>query len=120
MCAEVRAATNSASKATNAAPSPQLPRPPVRMIAEWEPAKGAMIRWPLKVPDACVVELADASAYTIFPELKETMQHVQDQVKDRLLAMMSTAGSMSPAGTSLKSDANEKGDPRMQEVVETR
>jgi len=39
--------------------SPPLPTPPVRMIAEWEPAKGAMIRWPLKVPDACVVELAE-------------------------------------------------------------
>jgi len=38
---------------------PQLPIPPVRMIAEWEPAKGAMIRWPLKVPDPCVVELAE-------------------------------------------------------------
>jgi len=36
-----------------------VPKPPVRMIAEWEPAKGAMIRWPLKVPDACVVELAE-------------------------------------------------------------
>ncbi|MEC8252142.1 MAG: agmatine deiminase family protein [Planctomycetota bacterium] len=41
------------------AAAPQLPPAPVRMIAEWEPARGAMIRWPLKVPDACVVELAE-------------------------------------------------------------
>ena len=55
----LQAAASAATPAPQSTPSPQLPRPPVRMIAEWEPAKGAMIRWPLKVPDACVVEMAE-------------------------------------------------------------
>ncbi len=31
---------------------------PVRMCAEWEPADGTLIRWPLGIPSALVVELA--------------------------------------------------------------
>jgi len=76
--------------AAAAAPSPQLPTPPVRMIAEWEPARGAMVRWPLRVPDACVVELAEddvlfllvneadeAAARARMEELGVAPEHVQ-------------------------------------------
>ena len=31
-------------------------------------------------------------AHSIFPQLKETMQHVQDEVRSRLVAMMTDAG----------------------------
>ncbi len=34
------------------------PDPPVRMIAEWEPAAGVLISWPLGIPAALVTELA--------------------------------------------------------------
>jgi agmatine deiminase len=33
--------------------------PPVRVIAEWEPALGAIVSWPLSVPDALVAEIAE-------------------------------------------------------------
>ena len=32
--------------------------PEKRVIAEWEPALGTMIRWPLGIPSDLVVELA--------------------------------------------------------------
>ena len=41
------------------------------------------------LPDA--VELADASAYTIFPELKEALGLIQKEVTERLLVMMQEA-----------------------------
>ena len=51
----------------------QAPNPPVRMIAEGEPALGAMIRWPLRVPDACVVEMAkDDTLFLLVDEKNET------------------------------------------------
>ena len=34
------------------------PAPPVRVIAEWEPATGTLISWPLGIPQDLVVELA--------------------------------------------------------------
>jgi len=34
------------------------PVPPVRVIAEWEPALGTLISWPLGIPQSLVVELA--------------------------------------------------------------
>ena len=30
----------------------------IRIVAEWEPALGTMIRWPLGIPSDLVVELA--------------------------------------------------------------
>ena len=36
--------------------------------------------------------LDQGSAHDIFPELNETMEHVQREVRDRLLDMMSAAG----------------------------
>ncbi len=42
------------------------PDPPARMIAEWEPATGTLIRWPLGFPMALAVELAeDDTLYTL-------------------------------------------------------
>ncbi len=42
------------------------PVPPVRAVAEWEPAFGALIRWPLGIPSSLVVELAsDDSLYVL-------------------------------------------------------
>jgi hypothetical protein len=38
------------------APEPRAPS--VHLIAEWEPAIGAMVAWPLYVPDALVQEIA--------------------------------------------------------------
>ena len=32
--------------------------PDTRVVAEWEPALGTMIRWPLGIPSDLVVELA--------------------------------------------------------------
>jgi agmatine deiminase len=42
------------------------PAQPVRMIAEWEPASGTLIRWPLGIPMSLVRELAeDDLLYTL-------------------------------------------------------
>lgn len=42
------------------------PAAPARMCAEWEPAFGTLIRWPLGIPSALVVELArDDSLYVL-------------------------------------------------------
>ena len=43
-----------------AARSPEIPAPreKVRVAAEWEPALGALVRWPLMVPESLVVEIA--------------------------------------------------------------
>lgn len=42
------------------------PTPPMRMCAEWEPAFGTLIRWPLGIPSSLVVELAaDDSLYVL-------------------------------------------------------
>ena len=35
------------------------PAPPVRVIAEWEPAVGTLISWPLGIPSELVLELAE-------------------------------------------------------------
>jgi agmatine/peptidylarginine deiminase len=37
----------------------EAPRSPARIIAGWEPALGAFISWPLDVPDAVVLEIAE-------------------------------------------------------------
>ena len=38
--------------------SPAAPRENVRLAAEWEPALGALVRWPLMVPESLLVEIA--------------------------------------------------------------
>ena len=39
---------------------------PRRMVAEWEPAYGTLVRWPLGIPAMLVVELAqDDSLYVL-------------------------------------------------------
>ncbi len=49
-----------------AAPAGRDPQGPVRMIAEWEPAHGTLIRWPLGIPMSLVRELAeDDTLYTL-------------------------------------------------------
>lgn len=51
------------------------PAPQVRMIAEWEPAIGTLIRWPLGIPSNLVVELAqDDSIYVLVETLAEKQQ----------------------------------------------
>jgi len=40
-------------------PAVAQPVPPVRVIAEWEPALGTLISWPLGIPQALVEELAE-------------------------------------------------------------
>ena len=42
-----------------AIPAAAQPVPPVRVIAEWEPALGTLISWPLGIPQALVEELAE-------------------------------------------------------------
>jgi agmatine/peptidylarginine deiminase len=39
-------------------PDPVPPEGPVRLVAEWEPALGAVVSWPLKIPDELLVEIA--------------------------------------------------------------
>ena len=53
--------------------SPEIPAPreKVRVAAEWEPALGALVRWPLMVPESLVVEIAKdedeyLKAYALF------------------------------------------------------
>jgi agmatine deiminase len=47
-------------------PVPQVPVAPVRMVAEFEPMQGALIRYPLGIPSSLVRELAeDNKLYTI-------------------------------------------------------
>jgi agmatine/peptidylarginine deiminase len=51
------------SLAVNLFPQPQ---PPVRMVAEWEPASGTLVRWPLGIPSELVQELAaDDTLYVL-------------------------------------------------------
>ena len=79
----LQAAGAAATPLPQSTPSPQAPRPPVRMIAEWEPAKGAMIRWPLKVPDACVVELAeDDTLFLLVNEQDEAAARAEMEALD--------------------------------------
>jgi hypothetical protein len=40
------------------APQAAAPRDTIRVAAEWEPALGALVRWPLMVPESLVVEIA--------------------------------------------------------------
>ena len=39
-------------------PEAAAPREKIRVAAEWEPALGALVRWPLMVPESLVVEIA--------------------------------------------------------------
>ena len=48
-------------------------------------------RWRRVAADGAAVELADASAYTIFPALKEALGLIQKEVTERLLGMMREA-----------------------------
>jgi len=49
-----------------ATPAPSAPEQPVRMIAEWEPAWGALVRWPLNIPVELVREISeDDTVYTL-------------------------------------------------------
>lgn len=51
------------------------PTPDARMIAEWEPAIGSLIRWPLGIPSELVVELAeDDSLYILVENSSEEQQ----------------------------------------------
>jgi agmatine deiminase len=51
------------------------PLPPVRMCAEWEPARGTLIRWPLGIPYSLVRELAaDDSLYVLTENSQEAIQ----------------------------------------------
>ena len=42
--------------------------PEYRVVAEWEPALGTMIRWPLGIPSSLVVELADDDTLYVLVE----------------------------------------------------
>jgi agmatine/peptidylarginine deiminase len=54
-----------------ASPAAQ-PDPPVRMCAEWEPASGTLIAWPLTIPSELVVELAyEDSLYVLIHSSEE-------------------------------------------------
>ena len=43
--------------------------PETRVVAEWEPALGTMIRWPLGIPSALVVELASEDILYVLVEM---------------------------------------------------
>jgi agmatine/peptidylarginine deiminase len=49
------------------------PAQPVRMCAEWEPAWGVLIRWPLSIPMPLVVEFAEDD--TIYVLVEDSIQH---------------------------------------------
>ncbi|MEM7104772.1 MAG: agmatine deiminase family protein [Bacteroidota bacterium] len=59
------------------APAPSNPETTLtssfpRMAAEWEPATGVFITWPLAIPHKLVIELAkDTRVYTLVPSLEE-------------------------------------------------
>lgn len=44
------------------------PSAPVRMVAEWEPAAGTLIRWPLGIPSTLVQELAEDDTLYVLAE----------------------------------------------------
>jgi agmatine/peptidylarginine deiminase len=50
------------------------PPSPVRMIAEWEPALGSLIRWPLGIPSELVVALAEDDSLYILVEDSNAQQ----------------------------------------------
>ncbi len=54
----VRLSVGVAIAITLAAPVSAQPTAPVRVIAEWEPAVGTLISWPLGIPQDLVIELA--------------------------------------------------------------
>jgi len=65
-----------------AAPAPAQPLPPVRVIAEWEPALGTLIKYPFGIPQTLVVELARDD--TVFVLVKT--QQLADQCRDTLVS----------------------------------
>ncbi|MBD3258560.1 hypothetical protein GF377_09015, partial [candidate division GN15 bacterium] len=55
--------------------APDLRQSSPRMCAEWEPALGTLIRWPLGIPSALVVELAaDDSLYVLVESQSQQQQ----------------------------------------------
>jgi agmatine/peptidylarginine deiminase len=56
-------------------PAISQPIPPVRMCAEWEPARGTLIRWPLGIPYSLVGELAEDDSLYVLVET----QYEEDQ-----------------------------------------
>ena len=49
--------------------------PSTRLVAEWEPAIGTMIRWPLGIPSELVVELAQDDM--LFVLVENSNQEIQ-------------------------------------------
>ncbi len=54
------------------------PTPPVRVCAEWEPALGTLISWPLGIPQGLVVELAEDDLLYVLV----TGQSAENQARD--------------------------------------
>lgn len=53
-----------------------------RTAAEWEPAKGAMIAWPLTVPQKLVIELAkDSQLFTLVEDQKAKQEAIKWYIK---------------------------------------
>ena len=49
--------------------------PDYRVVAEWEPALGTMIRWPLGIPSDLVVELASDDILYVLVETNNQENH---------------------------------------------
>ena len=49
--------------------------PDKRVVAEWEPALGTMIRWPLGIPMGLVTELASDDIIYVLVENLETFSY---------------------------------------------
>ena len=52
--------------------------PDERIIAEWEPAMGTMIRWPLGIPSELVVELANENIIYVLVETNNQQNQAQN------------------------------------------
>jgi len=53
-------------------PETAVPREEVRVAAEWEPALGALVRWPLMVPESLLVEIAKDDTLFLLVEDEES------------------------------------------------
>ena len=70
--------TQSTSSDTQDTKNP--PVAPARLIAEWEPAIGTMIAWPLSVPDELVIELANSAKLYLLVN-KEKLSEAKEKIQ---------------------------------------
>jgi agmatine deiminase len=79
-------------------PEGTIPPAPARIPAEWEPAVGAVVRWPLEIPDDLVREIARDDRLFVLVKPKQL-----ERAREGLLALGIAPGSMELIPSSVES-----------------